>query len=166
VSSPAASSPQYIPRLVAVSLPSQCGFYPGIGDAVDYSALLSSRNAASTEHWDGRVVVSADPDDISAIQRRQQRRPAGGTEAAKSPSPSCWTDLLKLQSLHAKNVLSLPPLQNEGDAFELFSEGQELLRRSQLLDAVMDRVRWFAEEADAMQGMQLCTDGTNVSQTD
>ena len=167
----AGSSPRYIPRLVAVSLPSQCGFYPGIGEAVDYNALLSERHAASTEHWDGRVVVSADPDDINNLQRRQQRRTAGGAGAVTAPSsslsssPSCWTDLLRLPSLHAKNVLTVPPLQNEDDSFELFSEGQELVRRAQLLDAILDRVRWFAEEADALQGIQLCTDATNVSQS-
>ena len=31
------------------------------------------------------------------------------------------------------------------------------------LDDVMDRVRWFAEECDHLQGIQLITDATNVT---
>ena len=32
------------------------------------------------------------------------------------------------------------------------------------VDEVLDRVRWFAEECDHLQGLQLITDATNVSQ--
>ena len=31
------------------------------------------------------------------------------------------------------------------------------------VDDVLDRVRWFAEECDHLQGIQLITDATNVT---
>ena len=129
------STPHFIPRLIALSLPSQTGYYPGIGDVIDYSALLSSTSrssaasssTAATSQWSGRTQLNADPDDIAALQQRQRR--AGGGSAAGSSGSECWTDWLRLDRLHDKNVYRLKPLQNEDDAFEYFTLGHHTIQQ-------------------------------------
>ena len=141
-STAASSSPaqRVIPRLVAVSLSSETGYYAGLGDVVDYSALLSSSAELPSQQWDGRVVVSADADDIRSLQQRQ-RQQHQSLQAAKAPAEStsggqCWTDVLALPALHPKNVYALPPLQNEHDAFEYFTQGQELIRQGHAVSPI------------------------------
>ena len=131
VTSTTSSTPHFIPRLVALSLPSQTGYYPGIGDVLDYSGLLSSANtsgplSAATSQWTGRTQLQADPDDIAALQQNQQRSGRNSTSVAGS---ECWTDWLRLERLHDKNVYRLKPLQNEDDAFEYFTVGHETIRQ-------------------------------------
>ena len=129
VTSTTSSTPHFIPRLIAVSLPSQTGYYPGIGDVIDYSALLASANRSSAlqEQWSGGVQLRADPDDIAALQQRQ--RGGGSGSSATGGGSECWTDWLRLDRLHDKNVYRLKPLQNEDDAFEYFTLGHETIQQ-------------------------------------
>ena len=121
------SSPTLIPRLVAASLSSETGYYAGLGDVIDYAALLAP-SSTSQQNWDGRVVVAADAEDLRSLQQRQQpQQTQRGQPSHLLPEPQCWTDLLTIPSLHPKNVYTLPPLQNENEAFEYFSQGQELI---------------------------------------
>ena len=132
VTSTTSSTPHFIPRLIALSLPSQTGYYPGIGDVIDYSALLSSTGRSSaqpssaTAEWNGRTLLRADPDDLAALQQRQR---LGGRGSAAGDDSECWTDWLRVERLHDKNVFRLKPLQNEDDAFEYFTTGQETIKQ-------------------------------------
>ena len=129
VTSTTSSTPHFIPRLIALSLPSQTGYYPGIGDVLDYSALLASSHrpaSSSDSHWSGRTQLRADPDDLAALQQRQRGGGSGGTAAGGG---ECWTDWLRLERLHEKNVYRLRPLQNEDDAFEYFTLGEETIQQ-------------------------------------
>ena len=136
--SPSSSSPTFIPRLVATSLSSETGYYAGLGDVIDYAALLEP-SSPSQQNWDGRVLVAADADDLRSLQQRQrasrgreggqQAKPSQPTSPLTDSSSRCWTDLLSVPSLHSKSVYTLPPLQNANEAFEYFSEGQQLIRQ-------------------------------------
>ena len=129
------STPHYIPRLIALSLPSQTGYYPGIGDIIDYGTLLPRSShappAAAVPQWAGRTQLRADPEDIAALQRRQRGGVGGVGGGGVGGSGDCWTDWLRVERLHEKNVYRLKPLQNEDDAFEYFTLGRETIQQHQ-----------------------------------
>ena len=68
-----------------------------------------------------------------------------------------WTHYLKAV-LGPRNVHELPGLWQGAAAFAGFGEGTEAARRGETLEAVLDNVRFFLEEADLCQGFQVSLD--------
>lgn len=73
-----------------------------------------------------------------------------------------WSDYLRLH-LHPKTVLTIHQYQHEGstDRLEAFSQGTSLLDDPTYLEELEDRLHFFVEECDNLQGFQVLCDFHN-----
>ncbi|XP_078524682.1 protein misato homolog 1 isoform X2 [Lissotriton helveticus] len=73
-----------------------------------------------------------------------------------------WSDYLRLH-LHPKTVLTVHQYQHEGstDRLEAFSQGTSLLDDPTYLEELEDRLHFFVEECDNLQGFQVLCDFHN-----
>ncbi|XP_069074566.1 protein misato homolog 1 isoform X3 [Pleurodeles waltl] len=73
-----------------------------------------------------------------------------------------WSDYLRLH-LHPKTVLTVHQYQHEGssDRLEAFSQGSSLLDDPTYLEELEDRLHFFVEECDNLQGFQVLCDFHN-----
>jgi hypothetical protein len=69
-----------------------------------------------------------------------------------------WTDYLKVP-LHSKSCVQVPRYHHNVHPFDDISIGEGLLsHNSDFSDEVFDRLRFFVEECDSMQGFQVVCD--------
>ncbi|XP_073493360.1 protein misato homolog 1 [Phyllobates terribilis] len=128
---------------------------------------------SSTSHgvpaWNGNVSVHReDPEDSQAEDGTPrdghkglcQALPSGGRTEKSSAAPSSswiWSDILQTR-LHSKSLCIVNSHSHEGamDGLESFSQGEAMFKTH--LEEVEDRLHFFTEECDYLQGFQLLCD--------
>ncbi|GBG84238.1 hypothetical protein CBR_g38209, partial [Chara braunii] len=69
-----------------------------------------------------------------------------------------WTDYAKWE-FHHKSVLEVGGVwQTEPSSLAGFGDGRDLVRSAEMLEAINDRIRFFVEECDHLQGFQAIVD--------
>ncbi|XP_054035104.1 protein misato homolog 1 [Dryobates pubescens] len=164
----------HTPRLVALELKG------GVG-----ALRLSGADAEAPVSWDGEVATYLDCDsggssaprdarsrtgDAAGGGKRSSSAAAPGTSAASSqlggsqdlPSGSrvqLWSDYLSVP-LHPKSLYVLRQYLHEGDCgcLEAFGEGESLLQDPGCAEELEDRLHFYAEECDQLQGFQVLCD--------
>ncbi|XP_068024969.1 protein misato homolog 1 isoform X6 [Melanerpes formicivorus] len=164
----------HTPRLVALELKG------GVG-----ALRLSGADAEAPVSWDGEVASYLDCDsagssaprdagsrtgDASGGGKRSSSAAATGTSAASAqlggsqelPSGSrvqLWSDYLNVP-LHPKSLCVLRQYLHEGDCgcLEAFGQGESLLQDPGCAEELEDRLHFYAEECDQLQGFQVLCD--------
>ncbi|KAK3262612.1 hypothetical protein CYMTET_28542 [Cymbomonas tetramitiformis] len=77
-------------------------------------------------------------------------------EAAKGLEDSVeyWTDYLKAQ-LHIRSIYQLPGKWQDTAVFDGFGDGADVLASEDMREEALDRVRFFLEECDHLQGFHV-----------
>ncbi|NWR49662.1 MSTO1 protein, partial [Regulus satrapa] len=89
--------------------------------------------------------------------------PAAGAAPAAArdilPSVRLWSDYLSVR-LHPKSVYVIQQYLHEGDCgcLEAFGQGESLLQDSACVEELEDRLHFFVEECDYLQGFQVLCD--------
>ncbi|XP_053133222.1 protein misato homolog 1 isoform X2 [Hemicordylus capensis] len=88
-------------------------------------------------------------------------RPDGG--AQKTPrleaTMDAWSDYLRTH-LHPRSVLTIHQYNHEGESgrLEAFGQGEKLLQDDSYLEELEDRLHFYVEECDYLQGFQVLCD--------
>eukprot|EP00898_Chlorokybus_atmophyticus_P008192 jgi/Chlat1/8374/Chrsp80S00638 len=160
----------YTPRLVALDMRGSLGSMRAAGSLYDTSGEGS---LTSTSTWTGRADVHrAEPIErnefLRSLDAEAERATASSPHTAEAPSTSngtenvaanleasvrYWTDYLKAH-LHPKTVYELPGLWHDVTSFDNFGDGLAVMSSEETREALLDRLRFFAEECDHLQGFQ------------
>ncbi|XP_054038943.1 protein misato homolog 1 isoform X2 [Rissa tridactyla] len=158
------------PRLVALELKG------GVGELMAGGAGTEAAAA-----WNGKVAAylgngSAPPD--AGSRREDASRDGKGSSSSAvqgaSPAPSrlavsqevpsggsvrLWSDYLNVR-LHPKSVYVIRQYMHDGDCgcLEAFGQGESLLQDPGCVEELEDRLHFYVEECDYLQGFQVLCD--------
>lgn len=95
----------------------------------------------------------------AALAAGRDPEPADHAAARLEAEVSGWADFLR-PYLHSRSALRVPVYRHDNDVqpFESHAAGREVARRSELFDELEERIRFFLEECNSPQGMQLFLD--------
>ncbi|XP_077989542.1 protein misato homolog 1-like [Glandiceps talaboti] len=70
-----------------------------------------------------------------------------------------WSDYLRIH-LHPKTVAVVQEYSHdsESEPFDVFTYGQQVMGNTRTIDDIEDRLRFFTEESDSLQGFQVLVD--------
>lgn len=130
---------QSFPRLVAVDLHGAIGQLPG-------------HDAPTNPLYYQQIAQSIDR--FSHVRLIDNHTNNPSNDDTKS-----WTANLSIPYMHDRNAVSIKTVDTEISPFDSFSLGLNAIQESRdLVDRMIDNLRWFAEEADSVSGLQLITD--------
>ncbi|GAQ79541.1 tubulin [Klebsormidium nitens] len=171
----------YTPRLVALDVRGSSGTIPPSG--VLYQAPLPSADESIIQTWGGqKAVYRSQPIEknafLKSLDEEEDGESAeggahgsgmevdGGAEAREADlarvagledSVQYWTDYLKVH-LHPKSLYELPDTWQGMNELSTYGEGVAAFQKEETREEMEERVRFFAEESDHMQGFQCIVD--------
>ncbi|XP_015740066.1 protein misato homolog 1 isoform X1 [Coturnix japonica] len=140
------------PRLIALELKG------GVGSVRSGGAGPEPLSA-----WRGDVDNYTEPVTGTARQEGDAPGDTGSSSGASVQAPGSstwlWSDYLSVQ-LHPRSVYILQQYNHDGDAgrLEAFGQGEKLLQDAACVEEVEDRLHFYAEECDYLQGFQVLCD--------
>lgn len=140
----------YTPRLIALDLKGS------VRSLRDDDSLYEDKGARhSTPAWTGNVSVHREEPGAPANGRN-------GVSAEKTPATETsnwvWSDVLQTP-LHPKSLCIVNDHSHGGDGLESFSQGEAVFKTQ--LEEIEDRLHFFTEECDYLQGFQVLCDVHN-----
>mmetsp|Transcript_1709 Transcript_1709/g.2641 ORF Transcript_1709/g.2641 Transcript_1709/m.2641 type:complete len:527 (+) Transcript_1709:131-1711(+) len=153
--------PTQTPRLVLFDIPENLGSLHHEGDLYASGEGLSSRIP-----WEGNVLkVEAEKVEKNRYLQSLEQPEGNAAEEPKiwevESFVNCWSDFLKVQ-LHPRTIYTLPSatyMHSGGSSpMDVFTAGHEIMANLEQQDAILDRLRYFAEECDGLQGFHIVTD--------
>ncbi|XP_018420726.1 PREDICTED: protein misato homolog 1 [Nanorana parkeri] len=167
----------YTPRLIVLDI------NDGVRSVQATGALYDDeKTAQATPAWRGKLTThKEDPTECiggAATQGGGAPNYGGGREmvaggggailynrgASRQPIPrdGVWSDYLRTP-LHPKSLCMLSHRNHGGvtGGLESFSQGESLLKAASHLEEVEDRLRFFSEECDYLQGFHILCDTHN-----
>uniref|UniRef100_A0A8C5HMY5 Protein misato homolog 1 n=1 Tax=Gouania willdenowi TaxID=441366 RepID=A0A8C5HMY5_GOUWI len=144
----------YTPRLIAVDLKGNAFYFSAAG--VFNLGVRTPFGVA--RHWEEILMVpflcsgSLSMDTVnSRLQRVQHSYRLEG-------SVKVWSDFLRIH-LHPRTISIIHQYNHDGEAhrLEAFSQGESLLQGA-VLDELEDKLHFFVEECDYLQGFQVLCD--------
>ncbi|XP_028911291.1 protein misato homolog 1 [Ornithorhynchus anatinus] len=95
--------------------------------------------------------------DAGARTAPSPRRPLAGS--APGDGPRVWSDVLRVP-LHPRSVCLVRQFNHDGDTgrLEAFGQGERLLAGPRYAEELEDRLHFFVEECDCLQGFQVLCD--------
>ncbi|KAM4662434.1 protein misato homolog 1 [Discoglossus pictus] len=113
--------------------------------STEQGAMLTDRDIDVRAMGDGVQKISF-PD---SSRKRCHKEAAG----------SAWSDYLRTP-LHPKSMCVINPYNHSGVSEELesYSQGEAVMKEASYLDEVEDRLHFFSEECDYLQGFQILCD--------
>ncbi|KAJ7417405.1 28S ribosomal protein S29, mitochondrial [Willisornis vidua] len=96
------------------------------------------------------------------LERRWLQHEKGGAAPGgcqDHPSPRLWSDYLNVP-LHPKSLYVIRQYLHDGDCgcLEAFGQGESLLQDPTCLEELEDRLHFYVEECDCLQGFQVLCD--------
>ncbi|XP_064257606.1 protein misato homolog 1 isoform X1 [Passer domesticus] len=85
--------------------------------------------------------------------------PGAAPAASQAPSVRLWSDYLNVQ-LHPRSLYVIRQYLHDGDCgcLEAFGQGESLLQDPACVEELEDRLHFFVEECDYLQGFQVLCD--------
>ncbi|NXK22924.1 MSTO1 protein, partial [Arenaria interpres] len=85
--------------------------------------------------------------------------PVVSQEVPSGGSVRCWSDYLRVR-LHPKSLYVIPQYMHDGDCgcLEAFGQGESLLQDPGCVEELEDRLHFYVEECDYLQGFQVLCD--------
>ncbi|XP_053330545.1 protein misato homolog 1 [Spea bombifrons] len=158
----------YTPRLIALDLKgSLCSLREEgcLYEDLDATSSVPAWKGGLTRHQEeppGEKPPLADLGHQSPRQERFARVPDAGDRGKRrgtEQNVSVWSDFLQL-NLHPRSLCVVTEYNHEGetDGLESFGRGEALLRDSRYVAEIEDRLHFFTEECDYLQGFQILCD--------
>jgi hypothetical protein len=161
----------HVPRLVICELPQQLGALSQLGTLHKDTKTDLARLYPQT--WDGKVQTTQAPkiekslfiQDLEGEDsvRSSSSAENSNTQAKLEEMPQArfsdsqvryWSDFSKVHYHHR----TIQPLHGVFGDFDTFCQGQDAARNTDFFDDLSDRVRYFAEECDTLQGIHYSVD--------
>ncbi|XP_066466436.1 protein misato homolog 1 [Tiliqua scincoides] len=167
----------YTPRLVIMDLKGSLGSLKREG------SLCQDVRTNTPVAWKGDVTTHQEQPDpgslfLEGLDRPENHRsPVGDSAAQSGRSPPCkgqdrasetaqlesatpvWSDFLRTH-LHPRSILTIRQYHHEGESsrLEAFGQGEKLLEDATCLEELEDRLHFYVEECDYLQGFQVLCD--------
>ncbi|KAI5063293.1 hypothetical protein GOP47_0021840 [Adiantum capillus-veneris] len=175
--------PTYTPRLLAIDARGSLGTVKATGSLYEQPVSL---DAASVRSWEGKVSIHVSEPHIKneflqSLEQEdlewnvQEQGNVSGSSTVKSGSRESrdehkilqhlvdtvqfWTDYSKVQ-FHPLSLFQLEGVWHEATPFDNYGSGKGIFSGFTEEEA-LDRLRFFVEEADHMQGLQMLVDDSN-----
>ncbi|KAF7238611.1 hypothetical protein EYD10_14782 [Varanus komodoensis] len=89
----------------------------------------------------------------------KDRPPRHETQDQAAKAPHVWSDFLRTH-LHPRSILTIQQYSHEGESnrLEAFGQGEKLLQDGAYLEELEDRLHFYVEECDYLQGFQVLCD--------
>ncbi|KAM3910419.1 LOW QUALITY PROTEIN: protein misato homolog 1-like [Leptodactylus fuscus] len=136
----------YTPRLIAFEVKGRVGSVREDGSVYEDSAPA----------WRGDVSVHKEDPDPLQVEAGTPRDDGGSPE--RPPDTWGWSDFIQTQ-LHPKSLCVVKSHSHGGDGLESFSQGEAMFKME--VEEIEDRLHFFTEECDYLQGFQLLCDVHN-----
>lgn len=136
------------------------------------NAFLADLEEDTNEDGDEQNIM--DPDDVDCAQKQEERSlncaPVKQTDAVFGKTlynldseVKVWSDYLRT-AFHPRTIHMLQSYQHNDpeQPFNVFGMGQQAVKDRTVWDQIEDRMRYFTEECDLLQGFQIfldCYDG-------
>ncbi|CAL8292405.1 unnamed protein product [Merluccius merluccius] len=122
-------------------------------DTLETGAVLAQEDFEST--YQAQCSAAAGPDSVNRQLERMARC------YALEGSVRVWSDFLRIH-LHPRTVAVIHQYNHDGEAhrLEAFGQGETVLQGS-VLEDLEDRLHFFIEECDSLQGFQVLCDLNN-----
>ncbi|WIA17309.1 hypothetical protein OEZ85_014174 [Tetradesmus obliquus] len=161
----------YAPRTVVLDFSGALGgvsFSPDAAEAVAASMAAGSwsgpvqvhstrRAAKSSFRQQLEAAAEADEGDEAAAAAQQAALEAAALALHQEQQPKYWTDYLQVD-LHPSTVLILPGVWQGSSAWHGWGPAPDSSSSREAAEAAGDRVRWWAEQCDRLQGLQVLAD--------
>ncbi|KAM4644440.1 protein misato homolog 1 isoform 2-T2 [Amazona ochrocephala] len=171
----------HAPRLVALELKGGAGALRTGGAGAEAPVTWNGAVAAYLERDPGSRAVRAGAGSAGAAVAAgpallPQEEASSGSAAARGPAPApsplaaaqevpsgspvqLWSDHLNVQ-LHPKSLYVIRQYMHDGDCgcLEAFPQGEGLLQDPACMEELEDRLHFFVEECDYLQGFQVLCD--------
>ncbi|GFS02961.1 protein misato homolog 1-like [Elysia marginata] len=150
-----------------------------VGDVTLHEAPREKRNAFLADlddvkdgSEDGEEQKTMDSDDIESVQKMEEASddiPVKQVDAVFGKAlynldseVKVWSDYLST-AFHPRTIHILQDYQHNDpeQPFNVFGMGQQVMKDGAIWDQVEDRVRYFTEECDHLQGFQIFLDSYN-----
>ncbi|KAJ6656927.1 hypothetical protein lerEdw1_002928 [Lerista edwardsae] len=170
----------YTPRLIVMDLKGSLSSLKREG------GLYQDVKTNTPVTWKGDVTTHQEepgPDNLflEGLDRPEDHRPPNNDSAPPTPPagrpPSCkgpagasaaprvesatlvWSDFLRTH-LHPRSVLTIHEYHHDGESsrLEAFGQGEKLLEEATYLEELEDRLHFYVEECDYLQGFQVLCD--------
>ncbi|XP_070622581.1 protein misato homolog 1 [Erythrolamprus reginae] len=95
---------------------------------------------------------------LPGVKNRGKPRQLAKPLASESPAPA-WSDYLRTK-FHPRTILTIHEYNREEESsrLEAFGQGEKLLQDGHYLEELEDRLHFYVEECDYLQGFQLLCD--------
>ncbi|PRW59896.1 tubulin nucleotide-binding domain [Chlorella sorokiniana] len=128
---------------------------------VSKSAFTAELEAeAEAEDWEeqgGADAAAAGPSPLEAAAWQLDAGPSGSGSSSSGGRVRYWTDFLKAH-LHPRSVQQLAGAWHGLTPFGGWGDGGDHWRSEEQREEMMERIRFFAEECDSLQGFQVLAD--------
>ncbi|KAI9098221.1 Misato segment II tubulin-like domain-containing protein [Phlyctochytrium arcticum] len=157
----------YTPRLLVLDLK---GSFGGLKKSSALYETQETSKAESSHLWGGKVErYDEDPYPKNAFLQHLDESTGADPEAPPvsfseelQSKATVWSDFNKLY-YHPKTMIELPHYLHDDDKnpFSIFTQGLDVMGEAEFSDEVLeDRLRFFVEEADSLQGFNIMADAT------
>ncbi|XP_077620308.1 protein misato homolog 1 isoform X3 [Crocuta crocuta] len=125
-----------------------CPQTPGLQDLLSAEGVLSSDGTWRVKS----VPTGKGPAPLTTATAPRPFIPTGG-------SIRVWSDFLRVH-LHPRSICMIQKYNHDGEAgrLEAFGQGESILKEPRYLEDVEDRLHFYVEECDYLQGFQILCD--------
>ncbi|XP_015277672.1 PREDICTED: protein misato homolog 1 isoform X1 [Gekko japonicus] len=172
----------YTPRLIAVDLKGS------LSSLKQEGCLYQDRKANTPVAWKGNLMTHQEESSpknpfLQGLDRSASHKPSNSGfvlrtphgskdrtsplerqgEASKAPNVErtmhVWSDFLRTH-LHPRSILTIHQYDHDGESnrLEAFGQGEKLLQDATYLEELEDRLHFYVEECDYLQGFQVLCD--------
>eukprot|EP00879_Flechtneria_rotunda_P013994 GHRR01014621.1.p1 GENE.GHRR01014621.1~~GHRR01014621.1.p1 ORF type:complete len:376 (+),score=113.27 GHRR01014621.1:168-1295(+) len=150
--------------LGGVSFSSDAGAAAAVGGSLSWSGAVQIHNLGNVHKNQYRkhleAAGKADTDDAQVLAAQQQALEAAAQSLQQAgQQPKFWTDYLQVD-MHPSTALVLPGVWQGVAQWDGWGPAAPPGAAREAAEAVQEKVRWWAEQCDRMQGFQIFADDT------
>ncbi|KAF6075256.1 misato mitochondrial distribution and morphology regulator 1 [Phyllostomus discolor] len=135
----------YTPRLILMDLKGS------LSSLKQESGLYWNKQLDAAIAWQGKLTTHTGPTPLTTATTPKPLIP---TESIR-----VWSDFLRVH-LHPRSICVIQKYNHDGEAglLEAFGQGESVLKEPRYLEELDDRLHFFVEECDYLQGFQILCD--------
>nr|KAF6413770.1 misato mitochondrial distribution and morphology regulator 1 [Molossus molossus] len=136
----------YTPRLILMDLKGS------LSSLKQESGLYRDKQLDAAIAWQGKLTTHKGPTTLTSAITPEPLIPTEG-------SIRVWSDFLRVH-LHPRSICMIQKYNHDGDAgrLEAFGQGESILKEPRYLEELEDRLHFYVEECDYLQGFQILCD--------
>uniref|UniRef100_A0A8D1C0P7 Protein misato homolog 1 n=1 Tax=Sus scrofa TaxID=9823 RepID=A0A8D1C0P7_PIG len=136
----------YTPRLILMDLKGS------LSSLKQEGGLYRDKQLDAAIAWQGKLTTHKGPPPFTTTTAPKPLIPTEG-------SIKVWSDFLRVH-LHPRSICMIQKYNHDGETgrLEAFGQGESILKEPKYLEALEDRLHFYVEECDYLQGFQVLCD--------